>query len=135
MKRVRERKFIMLPENQLPLVAVTTETLLGVATPVMVGVVEPPPDVEPVPPVVEVDDVPPEPPVELVEAVSPEPPQPAIKPAAAAAHAKPRSCLRNSVKLIYNTSRLDNLVRPEGSRSKLRSRRSPGATRKDRENS
>lgn len=96
----------MLPENQLPLVAVTTETLLGVATPVMVGVVEPPPDVEPVLPVVEVDDVPSEPPVELVEAVSPEPPQPAIKPAAAAAHAKPRSCLSNSAKLIYNTSRL-----------------------------
>lgn len=94
----------MLLENQFPLVAVTTETLLGVATPVTVGVgvVEPLPD----PP--EVDDVPPESP-ELVEAVSPEPPQPAIKPAAAAAHAKYRSCLRNSINLICNTSRVDNV--------------------------
>ena len=88
----------------MPLVAVTTETLLGVAIPVMVGAVEPPPDPLPEllpdplldPPELEVDDVPPESP-ELVEAVSPEPepPQPAIKPATAAAQAKPRSCLRN----------------------------------------
>ena len=84
----------------MPLVAVTTETLLGVAIPVMVGAVEPPPDPLPDPlldpPELEVDDVPPESP-ELVEAVSPEPepPQPAIKPATAAAQAKPRSCLRH----------------------------------------
>jgi hypothetical protein len=73
--------------------AVTTDTLLGVETPVMGGVVGPPP--LPVPE----DELPP-----AVDAGPPDPPHPASRPATTAKQAMPRSVIRNSLDLISNTS-------------------------------
>ncbi len=85
--------------------AVTTDTLFGVAIPVTgAGVVlPPPPDPEDEPPpevvVPPLDVVPPSPAV-----APPDPPQPASRPAIAAAQARRASDLRNSISLITNTS-------------------------------